>query len=289
MASRQSGNEHLLKEWETAREILNNFDQRLHDLRKFGFTFITALLSVDAIIFVNWIKNVELPEYIKLAVLLVTLLLIVTLLLVDRNYQVFQRAAATRAKILERKLNLELTEVIAQNYDKNNVQGYVTMIYVFFTGGVFLLGLVSLSDPYVIFILLIAWIGAVCATYGVNNKIGMCYPYGTVDWTIDRLQCNSGETIQITLTNLSDEEEIPKKPFLPGTIMWQIVREDDGKVIETEKIDHPLSISAEDSRTWLWKTKGVKAGIYRVHRIILDKEGQPKKELARLRRKIRIK
>lgn len=285
----EPSNAHLLKEWETAREVLSKFDDRLHDLRKIGFTFITALLSADAIIFVNWIEGVELPDYIKLAVLLVTLLLIVTLLLVDRNYQIFQRAAATRAKILERRLNLELTEVIAQRYRTQSVQDYVTSVYMLFTGGVFFLGVAALSDPITILVLLIAWIGTIYAIYRANNRIGMRYPYGTLDWTIDRLQCKSGETIQITLTNLSADKEIPKDPFPSGTVMWQIVPEDDENAVKTEELDHPLSIGADDSHTWLWETKSVQKGIYRVRRIILDKKtGQPAKKLVPLKRKIRV-
>ncbi len=112
MVSENIINANFMKEWETARAVLAGFDTHLHDLRKYGFSLITAFLATNAIIFQTKIFTIELTDNIKLAILGVTLLLIFTLSMIDQTYRVFLRAAADRAKILERSLNLHLTEVI---------------------------------------------------------------------------------------------------------------------------------------------------------------------------------
>ena len=280
-----NGNANFLKEWETARNILKDFDAHLHDLRKYGFSFLTALLAAESLLIPTWLpssNSTVLPEHIKVAVLLVDLILIVALQLIDRNYVVFQRAAATRAKVLERILNLELTEVISQRYTKTHVQSYVTGVYAFFTLGVSVLGAAVLYPNYIY----IAFLGlvAIIAQILVMIFVRLHYPYGRIDWTLDRLQCNSGDEVGITLTNLSGETI----EFKQGDIMWQIVKEDDKSVVKIEKADRLLSIKAEDSYTWLWKTDGVKEGIYRVHRAILNGRDRPP-TLKSLLRKLRIK
>jgi hypothetical protein len=39
----------LLKEWEVAREVIAKADERTSNLRKYGFSFMTTLLTADAI------------------------------------------------------------------------------------------------------------------------------------------------------------------------------------------------------------------------------------------------
>jgi hypothetical protein len=38
------------KEWETAREVISKFDERLDVLRRYGFTFITGLLTAQSLL-----------------------------------------------------------------------------------------------------------------------------------------------------------------------------------------------------------------------------------------------
>lgn len=278
-------NANFLKEWEIARNVLKDFDAHLHDLRKTGFSFLTALLAAEALIFPVRLAESGtkiLPDETKFAVLLVDLILIVALQLIDRNYQIFQRAAATRARVLERVLNLELTEVISQRYERANVQWYVTAVYLFFVAGVSILGVFALYPNYFyITILLIFAVVAIIAEYLVfKYKVRVRYPYGMMDWTIDRLQCNEGDEIGITLTNLEEK----KIKFTKGDTMWKIVKEGDEKVpLHTETLDRSIVIPADDSYTWLWTTKGV--GIHRVHRLTRDKDEKFKP----LKRKLRIK
>jgi hypothetical protein len=120
-------------EWQTARTLVDNVDQRLNDLRKFGFGLITGLLSVDALlasIIASW----------KLAALIGTLLLIVAVELIDRNYRVLQTAASTRAQILERRSRMDLTQAIARIFATAHVKFFFEAVYVIFVLATLLLG-----------------------------------------------------------------------------------------------------------------------------------------------------
>jgi hypothetical protein len=44
------GDNLFLEEWKQARDVLKSFDDRIHDLRKYGFTFITGLMAVEGIL-----------------------------------------------------------------------------------------------------------------------------------------------------------------------------------------------------------------------------------------------
>jgi len=61
------------KEWEVARNVLKEFDDRIHDLRKYGFSFLTALLAAEALLIPGPIAEAAgkagIPDLIKLAVL----------------------------------------------------------------------------------------------------------------------------------------------------------------------------------------------------------------------------
>src|SRR3989442_3743868 len=109
-----------MEEWTSAREVIAKFDDRLHDLRKYGFTFVAALLTADSILVPTQIsigtEKVYLPNDIKFAVLLVSLSLLIILKIFDITYSDFLKAAVTRANIIEKELNLELTETISFVY-----------------------------------------------------------------------------------------------------------------------------------------------------------------------------
>ena len=40
----------LQEEWAEARKMLGYFDEKLHDLRKYGFTLITGLLAIQGLL-----------------------------------------------------------------------------------------------------------------------------------------------------------------------------------------------------------------------------------------------
>lgn len=277
MVSENNINTNSIKEWETARAVLAGFDTHLHDLRKYGFSLITAFLTTNAVIFQSEIFNFELTDYIKLAVLIVTLLLIFTLSMIDRNYRVFLRAAATRARILERNLNLDLTEVIEQRYKMRKLDNFFTGIYIVFTFGILILGVVAFSDFSYFYVLVMAWMCAFIAILALNSKVfTLSFPYGEMDWTLDRLEYDSDSEIRITLTNL---DEKPLK-FFKDTIMWKIIKEGEKSPVKVQKLDDDLILEENENYTWLSKLneglenekKNLENGIYKLIRITKKKD-----------------
>jgi hypothetical protein len=260
-------------------------------LRKYGFSFLTALLSAESILIPSIpslvASGTAIPDTIKCTVLIVNLMLIILLRLMDRNYQVFQSAAATRALVLERTLNFELTEVISQRYDDNHVRQYVTVLYGAFTLGVLFLGLSVLNSNYILMeILAVAWGVAVLLILMLGEHVKVNYPYGPVDWTIERLECKQGDEVGITLTNLN--KRYPLR-FDRGDVMWELKTEDGTPLKKKEgtsiTLEKPLQIRGSDSYTWLLPTKNLEEGVYRVWRTVII-NGQ--KELKPLLRKLRI-
>ena len=121
-------------EWKEARDTLVSVDNNLHDLRKWGFSFITGLLTVDAL-FAN------IPDTWKLAALVGTFVLVAGLALVDRNYHVLEDAIAQRATIIEAKTSFALTYDIKWMYDKTHVWIYYAIVYGIFDFATFVIGI----------------------------------------------------------------------------------------------------------------------------------------------------
>jgi hypothetical protein len=283
-----------LEEWSTARGVLNDIDERLHDLRKYAFSFLTVLLTADSLLIPSSILtgagSTSLPDPVKFVVLLVTLLLIVALQLIDRNYQVVQQAVGTRARILERKMNLELTEVITVRYRSGHIHFYVTMVYAFFIAGVVALGYPVLGTSPSLLVTLESVALAAVAIVVLMQLIKMHLPYGTLDWTVDRFECKTGDEIGITLTNLNDRKRIQ---LSKGETVWEIRRV--GADPREEPIGRGMAegdLDRDDNFTWIWKVGQVERGIYRIHRLVIEKKWKHlrrnEKSLKPLLKKMRI-
>jgi hypothetical protein len=105
--------------------MILEYEDKLHDLRKYGFSFITGLLSVDALF------AVVAGSY-KLAALLGTLCLIVLLDFIDRNYRILEQAASLRAQIIERRTRMNLTQTIDRMYVGARVRFVYQTVYIIF-------------------------------------------------------------------------------------------------------------------------------------------------------------
>ena len=271
MTANATTNEAFLKEWEAARDVLKSFDERLHDLRKYGFSFITAMLAVEGWFGPKLLSGgasapgtaAQVPDkdLMVLTVVMVNLILICAVRVIERNYEVFQIAAAARALVLERVLNLELTEVICLRFQGACVRAFVTAIYLLFTLAVLVLGWSSLPAKYTLWLVIgVCCAGAAFVIVVVEWTIDIAFPKGYGDWTLERVECTQGEKIGITLTNLHE-----KNPLRPGrTRAWEL-RNDEGSAVETG--DFPsasIAIGALDSYTWLLETEALPEGIYRV-------------------------
>ena len=135
------------QEWTSCRDVIAKLDDRLTDLRKYGFTLVTALFAVGGLIS-KWMgtSGTILTPSVQFGVVFVTLILIVTLYLIDDMYLSEQRAAEFRARILETRLNLELTQTTSNLYKRGSMGKGIKVVYIAFLIGATLLGIFVLSS-----------------------------------------------------------------------------------------------------------------------------------------------
>ena len=79
------------------------FDKLIVDVRKYGFTLITGLLTASAFAFVK-LDSLSVPDAARIGVSLVLMVLVLGLFTVDRYLEIFLRSAVTRARALETTL-----------------------------------------------------------------------------------------------------------------------------------------------------------------------------------------
>jgi membrane protein implicated in regulation of membrane protease activity len=252
-----------LDEWKAARDVFDKFDDRISDLRKFGFTFLSGLIAADALT-----KLFAAPDdRIRLGVVGITLLLTVALMVLDKNYQLFQIAAGIRAKILEVRLNLELTETIAFRSDMDKFRDYVLAVYLAFAGVAGLVGIL-LFYPKVTWLLATSGFTIIAAVsiYLINRHQPNLERQ--VDWSLDRTTCALGEKIRITVTNLCPKDSVS---FPKGNI-WVVRKEDGTKDVYSEP-NPGIVISEGNNYSWELSTDKLKEpGIYRVFPAYVEKK-----------------
>jgi len=272
--------ENLMKEWETSRELLKDFDKRLHDLRKYGFTFVTVLLALEGFL-IPATNATAMDPLVEWTVIAVNLLLIVSMRLIDRNYQVFQAAAATRALVLERFLNLELTEIISDRYAERGVAWYVTGVYCLLAAGVMFLGGAALGAGEVSALIWTS-VGVAVVLAAIGCTVRVEFPNGQMDWTLESVDCTKGDTVGITVTNLSGKKRFV---FTAPDTMWNVTSEESGKVVSKMEIKSDLIANPHDCCTWLLNTATWDPGIYTVRRAV---KRDKKFNLEPLARKLRV-
>ncbi|MDV3244291.1 MAG: hypothetical protein LYZ66_03835 [Nitrososphaerales archaeon] len=257
-----------MQEWQAAREVLKTFDDNLHDLRKYGFTFITALLTADSLLLPYQLivggSQQTLHDNVKLAVLTVTLLLIVALQVIDRNYQVFLEAAATRAVIIERRLNLELTQTISDRAGLAHLSRVTLLLYFLFTMGVSILGVAVLWPNYEMIIVLETGAAAALLASQVlfrqrPRNVGLFE-----DWTLSPLIVERGGKVKITVTNLERGKKPKPITFGAGKPVLTIV---DQAGVPKDYVPPPTKdvlVRNFENYIWSWDSGKVEPGIYGV-------------------------
>ena len=238
-----------IAEWQVARTVLSSFDERIHDLRKTGFSFITALLTAESVLFKDGTD-----AHMKCAVLVATLVLVVAMRTIEKHYQLIQAATALRANVLERSLNFELTEVISDKYARLHITIFIEAVYILFISATVFLGWFALDGHSRGRIgLVTAGLLAVSAILCIRN-FGLEYSVGMLDWSLDRTNCAPGDRVAITLTNLSG------KSNLGGEKTFRIL-DDRGTAIFTSSPSP--EIREYGNYIWLWHAN-VSAGVYQI-------------------------
>jgi len=261
-----------LDEWKEARSVIARFDNNLHDLRKYGFTFVTALLAANGLISQGGTSIV--PAGVKAGVLVATMGLIVTLKLLDTHYRLFQKAASIRGRILEDRLNLDITNDISFFYDLGHWWNYVQALYYGFVAMTFLLGLAILwSDWFLVTMMLVAALVSGVLIYFINKE----KPTALKDWSVDNKIVSKGTPVRITYTNLDSGDSDDN----PGVfrLSWNVKRESamtaTGSVSEASTVK--VQLGCFESHDWLWETEEVKPDLYELEMFSerIQREGTP--------------
>jgi hypothetical protein len=259
-------------------------------LRKYGFTFITSLITAESFL-LPYIQSLTTPAAsnsqpaasttftpeIKLAIVAATLVLIIALQIMDRNYQVLAEAAAKRALVIENTLNIELTGVISSRFNQTKVKIFYFIIYLLFISGVVGLGWVALSSsPDVFKIALLVFSGLSVAAIVIVHLFKLELPRGPGDWTINGLNFSPGNQIGITLFSLcpslvgkrGGERRKSTIFFPPNEIMWEIRNEENGKTFHYKKAGHNgFELPDGDSHLWLYTfPQYTPEGVYEIWR-----------------------
>ena len=244
-----------IDEWKNARELSKDVDGQQHDLRKYGFTFLSALIAADSLTKLFY----DADERIILGVVGVTLLLTVALSLFDRRYELFKHAIAIRAKILEARLNLELTETIHYRSKMDNFEGYVFWIYATFAAVAGIVGVFVLYPRlYSSVLVALLTITAVIALYAICRiKPNLS---GLVDWSLDRVCCKQGEKVRVTATNLCPDRTAT---YEANAIIWEIRKEGETETAFSKTTPVKIVIPKDNNYSWELSTEELKPGIYR--------------------------
>jgi len=254
--------EEVLEEWKAAQDILKQFDEYHHDIRKYGFSFVTALLTVDALL-----GSVE--EKFKLAALTGTMALIVVLYVIDRNYKVFLVAANLRATLLERRSSPELAQTITRLYESGRVGLAFSLVYAGLVSATALLGLLVVSHLRLLEFLGAAYFVSLLSMELIRRWVN---PRPFVYFDIDGFTYKKKTPILAVVTNFDPRKQGSRRSITLANRKeaWAIYRESDAEMAHPichsrlEKKD--IQIAPNSDYRWQINTgvKGLRAGLYRI-------------------------
>lgn len=131
MAEKKDDKEYLFEEWKECRKAIEQYGKFCGDLRKYGFTIITGLLSANAYLFIS---VPEITPWEKCAISSIMCLLIIGLFMSDRYYLTLVRGSVHRAIIIERRKDfpMDLTTHLHIYAKKAKIDFHTIFVYIFF-------------------------------------------------------------------------------------------------------------------------------------------------------------
>jgi hypothetical protein len=142
-------------EWKVAVETSQKFDEMLVDLRKYGFSILTGLITAGSFL---GFSSKDLPQFaytniIHVGVINVSMYLVLILFWLDIYYQNLLYGSVLRTRFLETcRLKFKLSTYISGLYTgsgigKSGMANILYLIYIAFLLGTFLLGIIVASLP----------------------------------------------------------------------------------------------------------------------------------------------
>jgi hypothetical protein len=132
-------NNNKLDEWKECRSSIARFDEAIRDIRKFGFTMLTGILSANSYLFVT-ITSFSYLE--KFGISIITLLLIFALFRIDRYHEIYLMGAVQTALDLEEDIGYNLTKNISSNIRNATTDEWGSGLYFGF-------GIITILPPLV--------------------------------------------------------------------------------------------------------------------------------------------
>jgi hypothetical protein len=117
-----------LDEWTECRTTIGRCDNTLADIRKYGFTLVTLLLTANALITP---KDV-LVDHVAASSVVITL--VVVLFVMDRYWWALLKGATRRASQLEPDLNIKITGQLTEASHEVHNTSIATLVYFIFVG-----------------------------------------------------------------------------------------------------------------------------------------------------------
>jgi hypothetical protein len=261
-------------EWARARDVIEKCDERVQDIRKVGFAFLSTLMTAETLV---WHKASEpLGGAAGFALLLIALATLFAVRIFEKHTQLLQSAASSRARALELFVPVELTEIISDRHAKDGWPLYTTLLYLLF-GAVAVVTSLVIAQPT-------AWLwrsilaglfyGA-CLVRLALLEIKLPHK---IDVSLDRVTCRTGETVAIAAVNLHDAAQ-PTPAITIRSV--QPLRVAAATSLTVPKIDGFEEGRLRPRQSIVWQWVAGEPGVYAIE---LETDG----EVRTLRRMIRV-
>lgn len=270
----------LVDEWKVARDTISAIDERIHDLRKTGITIVTALAAVQGLVeSPGSATSSYVPPSVKLALIGATLLLLCSLASMEHAQRLDQRGAIARARQIEARIGLDLTETVDFFSEVYRVPLFVQAIYYPFVIAVGALGFFVINPatlPQQILCILDVIITIVAVIY-ISYVFHINYDLGLLAWDTSSRRLAAGDPLEVHVLNLSHKDPCPVEP---GQDAW-CLSGSDGHILDQKKwTSNEKRIEPCESKAWQVETKGAAPGVYKLH--FYAGEGKPLKPSMRV-------
>jgi hypothetical protein len=149
-----------MQEWAECRTTIGRLDGILADIRKYGFSLVTLLLTATALV------PTANPAADRVAASSVVIVLVIVLFLMDRYWWVLLRTAVGRAYELEQGLGIEISSrlsKVAQASHNTQAASLIYATFVLVSGGVALVSVGPSGQSASLWVMIIIAITAVFA------------------------------------------------------------------------------------------------------------------------------
>jgi len=210
-----------IDEWKSCRTDLARFDGYLDTLRKQGFSYVATLLSATTLL--GYVAGTVVTPPVKAAILIVTQGLIVAVAFLEKEYRLMGEATATRARILERQLNLAESDTITVVSEAARLWVTDLILNVGFIVLTLALGCALLSPigGLTLLGLIQSWpLNAVTAASIVATFLVLWSSHRQLsrmlDLEVDRVKAISGDSVKFTIYSLYPTSRMPALNWLLG-------------------------------------------------------------------------